>query len=70
MRIENPNFVDPVTVYVTEKKAAINTWLASLPTSQRYITATEIRSAFPTEAEFLSDGTIAEIAKVLGLNVE
>lgn len=69
MKIKNPAFADPVDAYVAAKKTAINTWLASHPTNKQFITADEIRAAFPAEAAFLTDGTIAEIAKALGMQV-
>lgn len=69
MRVVNPAYADPVAAYVAAKKTAISNWLASLPTNKQFITADEIRAAFPSEAAFLTDGTIAEIAKALGLSV-
>lgn len=70
MKIHNPNFADPVTAYVSAKKSAIQTWLAGLPADKQFITPAEIRAQFPGEAVKLTDGTIAEIAKVIGLKVE
>lgn len=67
MKIRNPKFSDPVSVYVAANKTAIQTWLNNRPTDQRDISADEIRAAFPAQAAFLTDGTIAEIAKALGL---
>lgn len=70
MKIKNPNYADPVKVYVAAKKAAINTYLAGLPANKTHITPDEIRAAFPAEAAKLTDGTIAEIAAALGLVIE
>lgn len=69
MKIQNPNYADPVRAYVAAKKNAIQTWLASLPTDKQFITPAEIRAQFPGEAAKLTDGTIAEICKVIGLAV-
>jgi hypothetical protein len=70
MKIANPKFVDPIAAYVAANKTAIQTWINNRPTDARYITADEIRAAFPAQAAFLTDGTIAEICKALGLTVE
>lgn len=70
MKIKNPNYIDKVESYVAAKKAAIQTWLAGLPADKRHITPDEIRAQFPAEAAKLTDGTIAEICKVIGLTVE
>lgn len=70
MKIRNPVFADPIAAYVAANKTAIQTWLNNRPATARYITADEIRAAFPAKAAFLTDGTIAEIAKALGLSVE
>lgn len=70
MKIRNPKFSDPVASYVAANKTAIQTWLNNQPTDARYITADEIRAAFPAQAAFLTDGTIAEICAALGLRVE
>lgn len=70
MRILNPKFADPIAAYVTANKTAIQTWINNRPTAARYITADEIRAAFPAQAAFLTDGTIAEICAALGLRVE
>lgn len=70
MKIKNPLFVDPVTAYVASRKTAIQNFLAAQPTDKRHITADEIRAAFPAEAAKLTDGTIAEICRVIGLEVE
>lgn len=70
MKIKNPNYIDPVNAYVAAKKGAINTWLAGRPTNQQFITPAEIRAQFPAEADSLTDGTIAEICKAIGLTIE
>lgn len=70
MKIKNPLFADPVTAYVTSRKTAIQNFLASQPTTKRHISADEIRAAFPGEAAKLTDGTIAEICRVLALEIE
>lgn len=69
MKIKNPKFADPVAAYVAANKTAIQTWINNQPADARNITAEEIRAAFPTQAAKLTDGTIAEIAKALGLEV-
>lgn len=70
MRIQNPNFSDPATAFISGKKNAIQAWLSGLGAEKRFVSADEIRAQFPAEAKQLTDGTIAEIAKALGLKVE
>lgn len=70
MRIKNPNFADPVAAYVAGKKNAIGTWLAGQPANKRFITPADIRAQFPADADRLTDGTIAELCKALGLSIE
>lgn len=69
MMIKNPNFADPVAAYVESRKTAIQNFLAAQPADKRFITADEIRASFPAEAAKLTDGTIAEICRVLGLKI-
>lgn len=73
-RIINPSFVSPVSAFVDAHKAAINTWLAS-HSGQREIPFDTVRKQFPglvdptTGSAPLSDGTIAEICRALGIEV-
>ena len=70
MRLRNPTFVDPITTFANTNKAAIQAWLsAPAQVIKREITFDEIRAAFPALAAQLTDGTIAEICQVLGIQV-
>ncbi len=64
MKIRNPSYVSPVAAFVAANKDAISVWLAG---KGEFVTADDIRAAFPTKAAQLTDGMIAEICNALGL---
>lgn len=66
MKLRNPYHVDPVILFVNNNKATIDNYLNSNYTKE-FIDFDEIRAAFPNSAEFLTDGMICEILKVLNI---
>jgi hypothetical protein len=68
IKIRNPNFVDTVTTWVTANKAAIQQFFVDHAATE-VLTGDAIRAALPALADKLTDGTIAEIARTLDIEV-
>jgi cytidylate kinase len=69
MKIQNPNFADPLAAWVAANKAAVQAWLAApAQAAMREISFDYIRANVPSMAG-KKDGELAEICKALGLVV-
>lgn len=69
MRIKNPNFEGDIKKLIRENRVAFVAWVnAPAQLSKEWLTAADIRAAFPTIAARLTDGVIAEFAKDQGLS--
>lgn len=68
LKIKNMAYVPASKTFLDANKAAIATWMGSAANINKpYVTAAEIRAAFPDWAAKLTDGIIAEMAKSLGI---
>jgi hypothetical protein len=65
----NPNWINPALAKKDQYEAALNAFLATVPTDQREISFDEIRAHFGKTPEQFSDAEIEFILKEMGQEV-